>query len=432
MMSNKKRVSGTVSDVAEAAKALVRIKVSGTVLAVCVVVSLGCASSRRPVSRVPNFTSNDATGGVGDLADPSPDGLGYEAVAQVAHFTLSDQTCNDGCVACDPAAGCLHRGNASNAYGTTGMAGVGVRVYDPQEFICDGGDHDPQATVLVGPGRPLGGLNPEDTIAVYQPERAPIETTASNRVCLYAPRFGSVRQITGAVAGGRAVGVVKIDRPVGPQNVDLDLPSLVAADTIAAVREELIRGPDSFRDHARGVPVQQIVGPLLAADIQPVLANLLIIGPSKLDAAEIAILQRGAIAANIWSIDESVEVDIASIRPPVLTRDERVEELVVYDFPGAGRLELIKLADRHHAAPGDTVTFTLVMKNVGDSTVRDVSVTDNLTARLQYVVDSEKSDREAAFKTVINDVSSATLTWALAQPLKVGESVTITFEAVVR
>ena len=371
-------------------------------------------------------------------AKPLASPAGTPGISQVAHFSLTDQTCEPACVACGPTPGCptpgcLPRGNASQAYGTTGMAGVPVRVYDPQEYICDGGDHDPTGQ-SAHRGRPSArrGSIPKTRSRSTSPNgrrsKRPRRTA-----CVCTPR-GSAACVKSPVpwrADG-TIGVVKIDRPLGPGNVDVNLPSLVAAADVAPIREELVRGPDSFRDQARGVPIEQIVQPLSSENIQQIVANLLLVGPARLEAAELAILERSALAANIWSIDQSVEVDIAAIKPPVLTRDERVEELVVYDFPDAGRLELIKLADRQHAAPGDTVTFTLVMKNVGDSTVRDVSVTDNLMARLQYVADSEKSDREATLIAVRNEVGSQTLTWELAEPLKVGESVTITFEALVR
>jgi hypothetical protein len=72
------------------------------------------------------------------------------------------------------------------------------------------------------------------------------------------------------------------------------------------------------------------------------------------------------------------------------------------------------------------------LQNVGDSAVSGVVVTDNLTTRLEYVVDSESSSVDADFETKVNDVSSSQLIWRIKKEIAVGESVTIEFKCKVR
>jgi uncharacterized repeat protein (TIGR01451 family) len=303
-------------------------------------------------------------------------------------------------------------------------------IYDPQEFLCDGGDQHPEA-VLARDNRIIG-LQPEDTVSHYTTEAGDTEFTASNRVCVYSPRFGNVRRITGAIQGEGAIAVAGTVRPVGPQDVNLDLPGLVMRDSVEVDRAEFTRRIDSMRDRNRGVRIENVQQPLLAIDVREVLAGIQHVSISELDESLLAMLERYAVAANIWTVEETVEVEIQDLAPPVLTRDQKVDSLVVYDFPDAGRLNLIKLADKQHAAIGDTVTFALRLQNVGDSAVSGVVVTDNLTTRLEYVVDSESSSVDADFETKVNDVSSSQLIWRIKKEIAVGESVTIEFKCKVR
>lgn len=328
---------------------------------------------------------------------------------------------------------------ADPSYGHQPIAGNGVTAmplvpaawyYDPQEFLCDGGDQNPP--VAVTRDEQIIGLQPEDTVAIYTTEGSEIDIAPSNRVCVYSPRFGNVRRITGAILSDRSITVSGVARPVGPQGIDYDLPGLVVADAVEVDRAEYTRRIDSMRDRNRGVRIESIQQIEMAGDSLAVLANIRNLGLSQIDESQLAIIQRLALAANEWTIDESVEIEISDLAAPVLTRDQTLDALVVYEFPDAGRLNLIKLADKQHAAIGDEVTFALRLQNVGDSTVTGVIITDNLTTRLEYVDGSETASVKAEFKTRPNEAGSAQLVWELKDSLAVGQSVTIEFKCRVR
>lgn len=326
--------------------------------------------------------------------------------------------------ACGGCRGCMTR-----PHGYAMPAGTPPWRLDPQEFLCDGGDHPPRAR-LAGNGQILA-LQPEDTVSHYTTATGEVEFTASNRVCVYAPRFGVVRQIRGAVAGEKAVTAIGVERPVGPIGIDINQPGLVVADSTELVTSELTRRVDSMRERNRGVPIENVQQPLQAEDVLAALAGIVNRGPAQLDEAQLALIQEHAAAALAWTIDESVEVAIEDLAAPVLTRDQQVDSLVVYEFPD-GRLNLIKMADRQHAAIGETVSFLLRLQNVGDSAVSGVVVTDNLTTRLAYVEDSQTSSVPADFETKLNSAGSEQLIWTLREPLPVGESVLLEFECRVR
>ena len=304
------------------------------------------------------------------------------------------------------------------------------RPVDPQEYLCNGGDAPAKARALVSGG--FGGLEPQDAVVQYTTDAGDTQVQASNRVCLYAPRFGAIRQVSGAVAGEKAIGLQGTFQPVSPGGIGVDLPSLSVRDIDELANANVAKRIDAMRDRNRGVPVEGIRTPVIALDVLQILATLDAVSLNRLDDSQIAILQRGAVAAQSWMIRDAVEVMIESMRPPTLIRDAKVEAFVRYDFPDAGRLEIIKVADKKHAAQGELVSFMIRVRNVGDSVVREVEIADSLVSRLEYVEDSQTCDREAAFEARGNSAGSIRMSWKLNEPLAVGETATIEFKCKVR
>ena len=337
--------------------------------------------------------------------------------------------CNSG-VGCNALGGCQKCQVTPYGYAMPCPCGCNAYGIDPQEFICDGGDNPPNATVRRDDS--IGGLQPEDTIVHYTTEAGDIEIKASNKVCLYAPRFLAVRKITGARAGGRAIGAAQFDRPVGAGRFDQPLPGLVMTDTTELAHADVARRIDAMRERIRGVPVEAILQPEQATDVMAALVGLTIDELNELKDEQRALLEQFAQAAIIWALDEAVEVVIEDLKPPTLTRDESLQGLTIYEFPDAGRLQICKLADRTDALPGEYVNFAIRVENVGDSAVDHVVLTDNLTTRLEYVEGSQTCSGGAEFQSYVNDGQSLRLEWKLTDKLRVGESVTIRFKCKVR
>lgn len=302
--------------------------------------------------------------------------------------------------------------------------------FDPQEYLCDGGDVEARA--FVRRDDTIGGLDPEDTVVAYTTESGDIEVNQSNRVCVYAPRFSSVRKITGAVSGNHAIGLAGVNRPVGTNRIEINEGGVVIGETIELGRADVARRIDAMRDRNRGVPVEVVQQPNQAVDNLAVLATIRLDQLSLLQDEDLAVIERLALAAVAWTMDESVEVEILDVKPPTLTRDQSVEGLTVYEFPDAGRLQILKLADKADAKPGEIVTFAITVINVGDSPVEYVTLTDNLTTRLEYVADSQTASGGAEFETKENQAGSLQLIWKLTDKLRVGERVTVRFECKVR
>jgi uncharacterized repeat protein (TIGR01451 family) len=376
---------------------------------------------------------------------PQPQPQPQTSVAQVAHFEDAGCTVDQGlpgdCQACNPAGqgvcqgqgfcrGCQSCVVQPHGYAPYPAGYFNPYLIDPNEFICDGGDNAPSARARVGDQ--IIGVELEDTVVRYTTDAGDVHVQPSNKVCLYAPRFAAVRKVTGAESGELAVGAIGVAQPEGPSRAELVQPGLAITGRNELGRGSAVRGPDAMRERNRGVPVERVLQIEVAEDVLTVLQNLAFINRGILRDSEKPWLSNAAQSAVTWSVDEQAAVTVNDVAAVTLTRDLSAEELVVYDFPDAGRLRLCKLADKSDALPGEIVTFILRVDNVGDSAVRNIVITDSLVTRLEYVADSEKASVESEFTTEENEGQSLRLTWKLAKELKVGEGATIEFKCKVR
>lgn len=300
---------------------------------------------------------------------------------------------------------------------------------DPHEFLCDGGDRHDNAHVRLDDK--LVGIELEDTVVKYNTEAGDIHVVPSNRVCVYAPRFAAVRRVSEAILDERVVAARGYNMPEGPLTEQSEqLRSSVTAQ-YSPERAVLARTPDAMRDRNRGVPIENVDQPILAQETLAVLANLSLITRGILADADKPWISKGALAAEIWSLNENVAVTVDGKQPVEMIAEKSAQELIVVDF-GEGRLRICKLADKDSAVPGEIVTFLLRIDNVGDAPVENVEITDNLTTRLEYVPDSQTCSRGAVFETEVNEGQSLRLTWKLTDTIKVGESAVVRFQCKVR
>ena len=96
------------------------------------------------------------------------------------------------------------------------------RCADPQEYIFDGGDRDPQ--VRLREDLTQTGLDPEDTVIQYTTKTGVTEVQSGCRVAIYAPRFGSVRKRTGILTTDLALRPQAAILPNGPGMLKEQLP----------------------------------------------------------------------------------------------------------------------------------------------------------------------------------------------------------------
>jgi len=86
---------------------------------------------------------------------------------------------------------------------------------------------------------------------------------------------------------------------------------------------------------------------------------------------------------------------------------------------GQAILELIKTADRAAAEPGDTVIYRLALRNTGDASARNVTITDTAPLGLRFLPQSLKAS--------VTTIGGATTPVTLPTPVIANRNVTFTY-----
>ncbi len=261
--------------------------------------------------------------------------------------------------------------------------------YDPtagppfpeEECLHDGGDVG--LTAGLDRAGQLHGLDPSDTVAVYQDSKGNKHVAVSNRICICVPRFGVVRMLTLPTGYGTSVALVGTNTVVTQGQMQARLPTVQTKQTVLL---------DSMASRARASAIQNTEGLVEVETVQ-------------------------GIARLVARLREQEVVGALVQKTPA---------------PPDRPLLLCKSADKQAAHIGDVVTFTLKYTNQGGQPINDVVVSDSLTTRLEYIVGSAKTDREAIFTMQENGAGSLILRWEVRGPLLPGHSGVVTFQARIR
>ncbi|MGD9644080.1 MAG: hypothetical protein AB7U73_00100 [Pirellulales bacterium] len=288
-----------------------------------------------------------------------------------------------------------------------------------EEYLHDGGDRD--LPVKVDADWHIYGLNVEDTIAHYDTLDGRRKVTPSNCVHIYSPRFGAIRKVIGATLNEHIQGPHNVDRPAGPELINELLPPLVAVKDDQPLAQEGLRVPTPLVRLARDGAVSQVLQARELKDALLPYEDLGIIRTGEYIQAEKAYLAEGLQAAIAWTDVQAVQVLLEHQAANEVVGDRRVQATYLVEHKGCPALRLCKVASTQFALPGETVDFTLRFDNVGDETIGNVTIVDNLTARLEYVADSAQASVKANFSTETNTVGSLVLRWEIIDPLEPGE-----------
>ncbi|MFP6770096.1 MAG: DUF11 domain-containing protein, partial [Planctomycetaceae bacterium] len=323
----------------------------------------------------------------------------------------------------------------------------------PDEYVIDGGDR----------GNPIHydsflryGVETEDTIAEFRDDTGKSHVLPTNRVAIYAPRFGVVRSvrlpeerfwIERVAASLRLNGI--------PPLVNLTRESRHTQKVATRQhRQQEAVASSRVRSRASGLFGESItagVSRSLRTREHVKLYNLfqetnhLIAG--QMDQKDQARLAKTIDNVAAWAADLQPVVTATTAAGQSIQSTPWVAAItgVEVDQKEIGQLKILKLADRRTASPGDIVTFTLRFDNIGERPLHDVRIIDNLSPRLDYIPDSatlgfsdedEKTPPEKARSGRItdedNDEGSQILVFELDEPLPGGVGGVITFQARVR
>lgn len=299
------------------------------------------------------------------------------------------------------------------------------------EYLCDGGDKDTGVEVLRD--WTVIGLDQEDTVAHFDTLSGKLVVEASNRVCVYAPRFGAVRRVDGMKIHEGRNRLAGVEQPTGPLQHEERMFASTATQPLQAERYLGIDTANTFREDTRSLGVDNALPLAVFRNRFKPYEDFQLIRRGVFDNSEKARLNQRIEAAQVWTGKQAVQVTIEGITPHMATGDTNLQQVYHYEMPpGKPRLRIVKVASTKQAKPGEEVEFTIRFDNVGNELIGNVTVIDNLTTRLEYVADSAECDLEASFFTQENEGDSLVLRWEIANPLDVGDGGVIRFKCRVR
>jgi uncharacterized repeat protein (TIGR01451 family) len=273
----------------------------------------------------------------------------------------------------------------------------------------------------------------EDAVAHFNTLDGRTLVEPSNKVAIYAPRFGAVRQVTGLVQNeqtNRSAGlemptkIVRCDDVSGPRTSKQNLPPSTE------IGSKLLTVYQSSQHEGR---MSNALKVRAMQDGFQAFENVDAIRMGVVREAEMAVLAKGTTAATIWSRNQAVQVILDHQAATTATSDQPVGQVyTVNQAPGKPKLRVIKVASTQLAEPGDTVSFTIRFDNIGNQTIGNVTILDNLTTRLEYVPDTAQSSVPAKFFSQPNDGGSLVLRWEVTDPLKPGKGGIVRFNCRVR
>jgi uncharacterized repeat protein (TIGR01451 family) len=300
----------------------------------------------------------------------------------------------------------------------------------PDEYLCDGGDYGLRAAVRADWA--VDGLEPEDSIAHYDTIDGRVIVTPSNRVCVYAPRFAAVRRIDSLLAHERRQ-LIDIAIEDKTPILSAEAQPVVASTQRTGVAINLGERPASlFRGREQAAEFVQVIAPGEFYNTIGPYANLEIIRTGEVIGSEMPEIKRIVQAAVTWNGDQAAQVVLSNHQAVAVVGLKQPGVVYQTDEPGDPRLRLIKCASTHHALPGDEVEFTLRFDNIGDQTIGNVTIIDNLTTRLEYVPNTAKSTMQAEFSSVPNGTGSTVMRWEITDPLDPGEGGALSFKCRVK
>jgi len=301
-------------------------------------------------------------------------------------------------------------------------------------LVCDGGDARAPAMPVARFG--LKNLTSGDTVARYRadddgPDSCDVHVTASNCACVYAPRFGSVRQVTRPHEDAR---------PIGPRGLAIDVATEAKIDLQPVCRSTQALAPEAARKALPGVALEERLGPLAVDQGDPVYESDGLVQPvedvrdEQLERAELVQTPRMMVGFDVplaWTCARAAMVMVGRQQAEVVAADRGTATLRL-ESPGRAELTLCKRAGSDTARVGEELDFMIYLYNSGDRALTDIVLVDALPGRLEFVPGSAAANQPAEFVTDKGDDGSVVLKWQFQHTFKPGEGGFVRFRTVVR
>ena len=249
---------------------------------------------------------------------------------------------------------------------------------------------------------------------------------------LYSPRFGAVRQVTAALENQQEQSLVQADKPIGPVQYEEKQLANTALQPVQPVGQIGTKQYSVEKGNQLPIRVSSRLRPATMEDHVLPFEDFAIVRLGMFAQSEQTEVQERIQAAIAWSHDQAAQVILDGRMAAVETGDQRAQATFTVDTPNHPRLRVIKLASTTMARPGEFVDFTIRFDNIGDQTIGNVTLVDNLTTRLEYMEGTAESSVTADFSATPNQGDSALLRWEFVDPVAAGAGGIVRFRCRVR
>ena len=321
--------------------------------------------------------------------------------------------------------------------GTPGskLSTPGYNLWDPNagkdEFIFDGNDRGEK--VRVDQSWNVYGLETEDTVGHFDTLDGRRIVVPSNRVAIYAPRFGAVRKVDGVFKAqlNQQTSAVGMKTPIAL--ADGNDQSGTTKQHLALNRVKAANRASGFIDRTRGVNSETVTHLFGIRNRFEPFENLSLIRFGKFSKAETARLNLGIQSAMAWESDLGLQVVVKNAAPIIVKDVSIAQELIkIKSEDGDAILRVTKIASKIAARAGEEVDFTIRFDNLSRKRIGNVTIMDNLTRRLEYASDSAECSLKANFIQKPNEVDSLLLRWEITEPIEPHQGGIIRFKCRVR
>ena len=251
------------------------------------------------------------------------------------------------------------------------------------EYLCDGGDGG--VPLHYGGNGILLGVDPRDAFVNFEADgRSRVLPT--NVICVFAPRFASIRVAFGASeALGASTAIMNERMERQEQSAGNQGPKKVAIAQAAEIGRVKSKASGlSTRVFASEGSEVRVLG---GFDVPTLLATDKLVQSvdRKVQAQKAGLMKIKTKAEGIKSAEGPVVTGIvAGAGQTVMVWPPR-EVAGVEVPPKKPGLAVVKLVSADEAEPGDTLTYTIKYRNMGNLPIRAVSIIDSLLPRLEYV-----------------------------------------------
>lgn len=299
------------------------------------------------------------------------------------------------------------------------------------EYVYDGSDRGEK--VQVGTDFKVMGLQTEDTIGHFDTLDGRRIVTPSNRVAIYAPRFGAVRRVDGVFNANLnlPVGAFEEKTPIASARSAAD--PTTTKQNLAIKRYAATNRASSFIDQTRGVVSNDVMQLFGIRNTFEAYEDLSLMRIGKFSSGEAARLRLGLMSASVWEDNLGLQVTVKKSQPIIVRDVKTVEELLsIKSDDGTAILRVTKIASKIAARAGEYVEFTIRYDNLSGKKIGNVTIIDNLTRRLEYVPKSSESSLKANFINERNEADSLMLRWEIIDPVEPHSGGVIRFKCRVR